>query len=116
MQYFLFYGTLRKNGTPKQVYNYQRFGGQEFVKELRLPGFLMVNLRYYPCLIEGDGEVTVELHKVDDNAAYQIESMEASAGYSSKLIDIDGIQAKIFYHDRKLNSEDTLIPSGNWCS
>lgn len=116
----LFYGTLRQNGSKEKTYNFNRFGGQTYIKTLTIPGFKMINLGYYPGVIEGDGNIVVELHDVTEEAAQKIYFMEKGAGYLSKYIEIDGEMAIIYYctpgRIQQLNKLDQEMPGGDWCN
>lgn len=132
----LFYGTLRRGNIDlddqildghknNKTYNYERFGAgtQKYIKTLRIPGFKMYNLGYYPCVIESDNledEITVELHEVNEDAAQKIYFMEKGAGYLSKRIEIDGEKSVIYFCTpgfvKQQNKQNNLIESGDWCS
>lgn len=118
MKKCLFYGTLRKNGPREKTYNYNRFGGQIYIKTLKIKGFKMADLGYYPCIFKADGEIVVELHNVESEAAKNIEMMELGAGYKFEDIDLDGEKARIYYYCGKNLSENRfkfqLIESGDW--
>lgn len=117
MKKCLFYGSLRKNGPREKTYNFNRFGGQTYVKTLKIKGFDLYNLGSFPCITEGNGEITCELHNVENESARQIFWMEAGAGYKSKEIKIDGENAIIFYYPEKPQGKDQkLIQSGDWCN
>lgn len=121
MKKCLFYGTLRsgqegKNSGREKVYNFNRFGGQIYQKTLRIKGFKMYSLGPYPCIAEGDGEITVELHDVEDQAAQYIAGMERGAGYQAKTVNIDGTDATIYYYERvPARIQNAEIKSGDWC-
>lgn len=115
----LFYGSLRSG-----QYNFNRFGPgtQKYIKTLRIPGFKMVNLGYYPCVTESDNlqdEITVELHEVSEGAAEKIYFMEKGAGYLPKYIEIDGEKCVIYFCTpefiKQSGKENNIIESGDWC-
>lgn len=90
----LVFGSLRKNS--KRGFNFNRFGGQEYVKDVVLNGFDMYDLGPYPAICEGKGQIKCEMHNVSDTAFAMIRMMERGAGYSEKVIEIDGEKATIF--------------------
>ncbi len=130
MKKCLFYGTLRKNGPAKKVYNFNRFGGQTYVKDWFIDGLSLYNLGYYPCVVKTGGpisntlirkskdQVLCELHNVEDNSFEKIARMEKGAGYSTEVFDIFGEDVYLFYyHKEDVNVEGLeKIESGDWCS
>lgn len=113
MQKILAYGTLREHD-----YNFERikqtFGKTSIVKleELRLPGFKMYNLGFYPAVRESENTedyIHVDLLEVSDEAAEAINTMEFGAGY--KIKDVEG--ARLYIYGYALPSS-CLIKSGNW--
>lgn len=111
----LFYGSLRSG-----QYNFNRFGPgtQKYIKTVKIPGFKMYNLGYYPCVTESDNlqdEITAELHEVNEEAAKKIYFMEKGAGYLSKHIEIDGEKAVIYYYTSEHLNRNNIIESGDWC-
>lgn len=112
---FAFYGTLRKNGPKDKTYNYERFGkgSQKYLSTNTIKGWKLLDLGYYPCVIPGDGDVVVELHEVSSDASKMIERMELNSNYQIQQIQIDDIQAFIFYQDT--NKSGIIIESGDWC-
>lgn len=123
----LSYGTLRSTnpgGKDYKTYNFNRFGGQKYLKTLKISGFEMFSLGPYPTISEGNGEIVVELHSVDnENHAFDsIKMMESGAGYKEKQVNVEyngeNVTATIFYYPRARLTEQVLnqkIESGDWC-
>lgn len=112
----LFYGTLRKNGSRDKTYNFNRFGGQKLIKEVKIKGFNLYNLGYYPCAVEGDGEITCELHEVESQKSFSyLRNMELSAGYKEKEVSVDGVNACIFVMENLDKNRYSKIIDGDWC-
>jgi gamma-glutamylcyclotransferase (GGCT)/AIG2-like uncharacterized protein YtfP len=109
------FGSLRQNS--KRGYNCHRCGEQLFVKPVTLSGYDMFDLGAYPAIAEGEGTIQAELHLVDDKTIARIRSMEAGAGYTEKIIDIDGLPATIFLMSPQILKEYGEIKkyeSGDW--
>jgi gamma-glutamylcyclotransferase (GGCT)/AIG2-like uncharacterized protein YtfP len=131
MKKCLFYGTLRKNGPAKKVYNFNRFKGQTFIKNWYLSGVSLFNLGYYPCVIwngnkkiettlirKHKNQVLCELHNVEDESFEKISKMEESAGYSVLELENCGEKVYLFCYppDDKIDtSKLEKIESGDWC-
>lgn len=113
-QHILVFGSLREKS--KRGYNFNRFGGQEFVKPVTLNGFEMYDLGAYPTICEGEGSIQCELHTVEPDAFKNIQRMEKGAGYEEKTVDVDGVQATIFVWDKKQIERYGLkrVDSGDW--
>jgi len=77
-----FYGSLRRG-----CYNHQRMfdspeGGACYIDTIRLSGFKMIDLGYYPAVYHSQGEITVELYRIpDEYLRRRIDGMELGAGY-----------------------------------
>jgi gamma-glutamylcyclotransferase (GGCT)/AIG2-like uncharacterized protein YtfP len=115
MKYLLVFGSLRQNS--KRGYNWNRFGGQTFVKNIPLTGYEMYSVGPYPTICEGEGVIQTELHTVEDSAFKKIQLMERGAGYDEKTVIIDGIEASIFVWNKSEIEESNLprVESGDWC-
>ncbi len=83
----LLYGTLRKNAKPN--WNYNRFGPQTWVSDMRLDGYQIYSLGSYPAACIGVGSIFVELHEVYPKTYDMITKMEQGAGY-----EVHGIRVK----------------------
>lgn len=113
MRYLLVFGSLRKNS--RRGYNYQRFGGQKYIKDIQLNGFDMVSLGGYPAISEGSGTIKTELHEVEDISYGSIYRMEIGAGYYEKVIKLDDdIKASIFLMDKEKVGKYQKVKSGDW--
>lgn len=112
--YLLCFGTLKKN--CKNGYNYQRFGGQEFVKDFILKGYKMVNLGYYPAIYKDNTDSTIqcEFHEVDKDSMDYIRRMERGAGYDEEIINVDGQDASLFVMNKSKIDKYEHIDTGNW--
>lgn len=109
-KYALFYGSLKKDH-----YNFNRFGGQTFVKEVELDGYELFNLGSYPAILEGKGKIIAELHEVTPEAFASIRRMEIGAGYSEKQKEIDGEKASLFvFSESRIRNAFPKIEDGNW--
>ena len=114
MKHVLVFGSLRQKS--KRGYNFNRFGGQAYVKDVTLNGFEMYDLGAYPTICEGNGQIKCELHTVEDAPFERIQRMEAGAGYTEKTIQVDGVQASIFVWDKKTIERYGVprVESGDW--
>lgn len=116
MKHLLVFGSLRQNS--KRGYNFNRFGGQEYIKDIELNGFEMYNLGSYPAICEGEGKIKCELHSVKEEAANYIERMEIGAGYTGKTIktELNGqiVDATIYTWPKSRLQKYNRIESGNW--
>lgn len=111
-RYLLVFGSLRKNS--KRGYNFNRFGGQTFLKEVDLDGFKMVSLGPYPAIYKGEGKIKCELHKVAAQAYKNIYRMELGAGYEELTLDLDNIKASIFVMDKNRLENYPVVKNGDW--
>jgi gamma-glutamylcyclotransferase (GGCT)/AIG2-like uncharacterized protein YtfP len=114
MKHILVFGSLRKNS--KRGYNFDRCGKQVFIKQIKLQGFELYDWGAFPTVCEGIGEITAELHSVDETTFARIERMELGAGYQERLINIDGIDATIFVWAKKdiIKLKLDKVESGDW--
>lgn len=114
MKHILVFGSLRQKS--KRGYNFNRFGGQAFVKPVTLEGYEMYDLGAYPTICEGNGTIQCELHTVEDAPFKNIQRMEAGAGYAEKTVMVDGIEATIFVWDKAKIQRYGIprVESGDW--
>lgn len=113
MKNLLVFGSLRK--TSKRGYNYQRFGGQNFIKKLTLDGFEMYSLGAYPAICKGEGKIKCELHEVEDVAAERIERMEIGAGYTPVNINLEkNVTATIYTWPKDKLKGCVKVQDGDW--
>jgi gamma-glutamylcyclotransferase (GGCT)/AIG2-like uncharacterized protein YtfP len=125
--YILVYGTLRRgdqNTSRDKVYNFNRFGGQKYIETLRLKGFSLYSLGPYPCVVEDkSGEITIELHEIENESLNYIDSMESGAGYDKQIVEIKSKELKnkvfagiYYYHSEDLPTriKNNMIKSGDW--
>ena len=112
--YICVFGSLRKNST--RGYNFGRCGNQEFIKQIKLQGFQMFSLSAFPTICEGEGEITAELHSVDETTFARIVRMESGAGYQEKIVNIDGVDATIYVWNKAQIEKYKLprIENGDW--
>lgn len=112
--YILVFGSLRKNS--KRGFNYNRFGGQTYLRDITLAGFEMFNLGAYPAICEGNGTIKAELHAVTDEAYNLICRMEAGAGYDKLELNVDGKKATIFTMTKQMMQQFGVkkVASGDW--
>lgn len=110
----LVFGSLREHS--KRGYNFNRFGGQKFVKAVTLNGFEMYSLGGYPTICDGDGTIQAELHIVEDSPFQSIQRMEKGAGYVEKIVNVDGVEATIFVWNKNKIEQYELprVESGDW--
>jgi len=110
MKNILVYGSLRKDH-----YNFNRCGKQKFVKAMKLNGYDLFSLGSYPAILEGKGDLVVELHEVDDLTHKNIQRMELGAGYSEKPIEVDGVTASLYvFNNKNIAKTQTQVKSGDW--
>jgi gamma-glutamylcyclotransferase (GGCT)/AIG2-like uncharacterized protein YtfP len=112
MKHILVFGSLRQHS--KRGYNFDRFSGQKFIRNIELDGFEMYDLGSFPAICRGQGKIKAELHSVEDVAAERIERMEIGAGYKSIPIDIDNIKASIYIMDKERLQGYPKVESGDW--
>jgi gamma-glutamylcyclotransferase (GGCT)/AIG2-like uncharacterized protein YtfP len=106
------YGTLRRGGGLHEAY---RLDELDMLARETLKGFDMYSLGAYPYVVQGDGEITVELYNADIVTAYQIERMERGAGYQVQAVSTSQGEATIFYMTPE---EDARLqnPENSWFS
>jgi gamma-glutamylcyclotransferase (GGCT)/AIG2-like uncharacterized protein YtfP len=115
MPLMLVFGSLRKHS--KRGFNFNRYGGQKFLRSFRLPGYLMRSFRHYPAIVRGEenDEITVELHEVEEKAYNAIVRMELGAGYLPVEVDIPEGKATIFvWRTPHTIEEYPLVTTGDW--
>ena len=113
MRYLLVFGSLRKKS--KRGYNFNRFGGQKFLRNVTLDGFEMYSLSSYPAVCRGEGKIKCELHSVEKEAAEYIEGMEIGAGYSPEKIKLkNGIEATIYTWPKERLYLFPRVANGDW--
>jgi gamma-glutamylcyclotransferase (GGCT)/AIG2-like uncharacterized protein YtfP len=114
MKHILVFGSLRKHS--KRGYNHNRCGEQQFIKQIKLQGFELYDLGDYPTICEGNGEITAELHGVDETTFARIGRMESGAGYQEKIVNIDGVDATIYVWNKAQIEKYKLprIENGDW--
>src|SRR4051794_11180989 len=121
MKYALFYGSLKRHAgaNGEAGFNFDRFGRgtQKYLKTVKLGGYNLYDLKWYPGLTKGKGAVLAELHEVEDRAFEGIQQMEFSANYSEEKVknipDFDNIEASIFFYEGNLEGKP-LIKDGIW--
>lgn len=109
--YILVYGSLRKG-----EYNYEYFKeGLEYVKTVQIPNYKLYSLGSYPGIKKSNGNnIICDLMKVtDEKYGNSIDRMELGAGYSSTLVDIEGVKAILYPYEGSVREED-LVDSGDW--
>ena len=89
MKLLLCYGSLRKKS--KRGYNFNRFGGQKYLRTIAVPGYEMYSLVHYPAACEGKETIICELHEVQEPSFIEIQRMELMSGYFEKQIVLDEI-------------------------
>lgn len=112
-KYIVVYGSLRAK--PEPFYNFNACGKQQFIKKFNLEGYELYSLGAYPAIIEGKGNITVELHEVDERTYQRIRGMELGAGYNEKQIEVDGKLASLYVYNNaeRLRQRERVI-SGDW--
>ena len=114
-KHIVVFGSLRQHS--KRGYNFNRFGGQTFIKPLELEGYDMFDLGAYPAIAEGKGKIQCELHSIEDRSFLSVQRMEAGAGYTEKTLDIEGVPATIFVMSPQMLKAYGKVkpyPSGDW--
>lgn len=107
-----FYGSLRQG-----MYNFEAFSKSYDMKvlrrNLRIGGYTMYDLGYYPCITEGGQSIVVDLVEVTQECFEHIDQMERGAGYTPKPISIgDYGECYIYVYRRKPNTR--LVHDGDW--
>lgn len=110
MKHLLVYGTLR-NGE----YNFNRFGGQTFLRKTEVEGFQLFDCGL-PRVIKGEGKLVVELHEVEDKPADYIHQMELGAGYEEVKISLPEGEASLYFCDESTvnRGQGKRVESGDW--
>lgn len=114
-----FYGSLRKG-----LYNYKRFrqiygDGIVYKKTIKLPGFRLYDLGYYPAAIRvhtkfTDDEITVDLMEIAQECYYNIQNMELNAGYNIDTVLIEEEKHCIFTFYLDQVNHLQKIEGGDW--
>ncbi len=115
MKYILVFGSLRQNS--KRGYNFNRFGGQTYIKDFELPCFKMYDLKYYPaiCLTDDKNDkIKCELHSIEDEAFKCVQRMEAGAGYKELKISDGNKECSIFCMDKDQLKDYPEVKNGDW--
>ena len=116
MKYILVYGSLRKNS--KRGYNFNRFGGQTYIKDIELAGFDMYDLGSYPAIGYGTHGLKCELHSITDDSYDKILRMEVAAGYNPVILKGLEHEPTVFvlnqYIIDKIKQKSPLVASGDW--
>lgn len=110
-KYILVYGSLRKG-----EYNYEYFKqGLEYIKTVEIPNYKLYSLGAYPGIKESkNSSIICDLMKVTDSKYGDgIHRMELGAGYSYRVINVDGVEAIIYPYEGNIREED-LVESGDW--
>lgn len=113
MPLMLVYGSLRKYS--KRGYNFNRFGGQHFIRRTTVKGYEMRDMTYYPGVSPADAskEVVAELHEVHPVAFSAIRNMEKGAGYVEHQIKMPEGEATLFVSGDNLG-QYPVVESGDW--
>ena len=111
MKYLLVYGSLKRNG-----FNYNRFSGQNYIKDVLLEGFDMYDLGSYPAVCKGNGIIKCELHSIEEKSFKQIQNMEKWAGYEELTFPVKGItkEVSVFIMPKENLVNCKKIECGNW--
>jgi len=117
MKYILVFGSLRRNS--KRGYNFNRFGGQTYLKNVELCGFEMYDLGAYPAICPGKGKIQCELHSIEDGPLEAIRVMEKGAGYKEKELIVvnhtrNVVESSIFYMDKSRLINYPKVETGDW--
>lgn len=108
------YGSLRKGD-----YNFDRFLNYfgkdfEYQETTEITGYKLYSLGAYPFVQKTDNEknkLIVDIIKVSEECANNIDMMERGAGYNIDTININGEECTIYTMDRE---GDVLVESGDW--
>lgn len=112
MKYIIVYGSLRKNS--KRGYNFNRFGGQTYIRDLILDGYEMYSLGPYPAICKGHGTIHCEVHSVEEQPYQSIRQMEIGAGYALETINISEGKASLFVAPKATLETQLQIVDGDW--
>ena len=106
------YGTLRKGEGLNPYLNAFKFLGVGILK-----GYLMYTNRYFPMIVEGDGEVVGEVYEIKggENEIEVLDRIES--GYTRTKVKIKmnkkTVDAETYIYKSKVTNLK-LIESGNW--
>ena len=102
------YGTLKRgHGNYKRLLTEAEFLGEE-----RINGWDMYHLGGFPAIVEGDGEITVETFKVNQEEFKRLDGLEGYPHfYDRKLIETSQGDAWIYFFRNKPN-RGRLIENG----
>lgn len=106
------YGSLRLHS--RRGYNHDP-DGQRFIRFVTLPGWDLVSLGMYPCVVPGNGVLKAELHEVNNGVYGSIRSMELSASYREVTVTLDdGTKATMFCMRPEQVKGFPRVESGDW--
>jgi len=105
------YGTLRMGEL-----NHRLLESSQYIGMRNLDGFLMRSLGNFPTLVEGDGQVTVEVYEVDEETFILLDRLEGFPRlYQRKEVVIDGFPAWIYYWKYAESAAGyPLVECGDW--
>lgn len=123
VKYLAVYGTLKK--FSKKGYNFNRFGGQTYIDDIKLHPYIMFNLGNYPAIIDVDKAgkiadnihpvVKGELHSVSLDAFNKIKEMEIGAGYIESEFVWGKRKASVFVANSfEMVKNCKIIEHGDW--
>ena len=109
------YGTLRQGD-----YNHEAIlFGEEPLMTTRLFGYDMYSNGAYPYVVEGEGEIKVEIYDVNFGDFLTIANMEYGAGYDVKEVETPVGTALLFVYPPELHAQRVAkhqIENGDWIS
>jgi gamma-glutamylcyclotransferase (GGCT)/AIG2-like uncharacterized protein YtfP len=114
MPLLLVYGSLRK--TSKRGFNFNRFGGQTYIRTLELDGYRMHSYGAYPAVTpDPGGSIVAEVHEVEPEAFNCIKRMELGAGYTYNKVTLDDGEVATIYVAEDLNPDKyPHVVDGDW--
>lgn len=108
------YGTLRNGGS-----NFRLLKNSKFITNLKLKGFDLFDLGYFPGAKLGSKSILVELYEIDQQTLKNLDYLEGYRGpnnsnhYNRISITSQGYTFYIYTYCLKTNNNQ-LIESGDW--
>ncbi len=114
-EYVAVYGTLRNGEVNHYLLNNTVCLGTYFVN-----GWEMYRNEFYPYIIQGNGNVLVEVYEINRIILDRLDILESYPYfYSRKKIQIDNYAGVWIYYIKKRSIKqgfDIQVKSGDWCS
>ena len=119
MSIAIVYGSLREG-----AYNYDAFkryypDGYNKIGQTTIQGYDLHSLGAYPFIVEGEGELVVDIMECSSDCFRAINGMELGAGYLAKKIEVElngeVIEGTIYtYPPKDVKYSQEHVKSGDW--